>query len=124
MTRTGWIRTAWSMPGRAAHGCNSAGMRARSSASVADHVVAVLSEALANTARHALADRAQVVLRTDGHDVSLTVTDNGVGIPPGGRRSGLRNMAERAERLGGHLDVSTPDGGGATLEWRVPLPAQ
>lgn len=91
---------------------------------VADHVVAVLSEALTNIARHAHADRARVVLRTDGHDVSLTVADNGVGIPPGGRRSGLRNMAERAERLGGHLDVSTPDGGGATLEWRVPLPAQ
>ncbi|MFD5794005.1 GAF domain-containing protein [Streptomyces diastatochromogenes] len=91
---------------------------------VADHVVAVLSEALTNIARHAHADRAQVVLRTDGHEVSLTVTDDGVGIPPGGRRSGLRNMAERAERLGGHLDLSTPDGGGARLEWRVPLPAQ
>lgn len=89
---------------------------------VADHVVAVLSEALANTTRHAQADRAQVVLTAGGHEVTLTVTDNGVGIPSGGRRSGLRNMAERAEPLGGHLDVSRPDGGGATLRWRVPLP--
>ncbi|MFI1760688.1 GAF domain-containing protein [Streptomyces sp. NPDC020800] len=91
---------------------------------IADHVVAVLSEALTNVARHAHADRAQVVLTTDGHEVSLTVSDNGVGIPPGGRRSGLRNMAERAEQLGGRLDVSGPDGGGARLEWRVPLPEQ
>ncbi|MGW2747412.1 GAF domain-containing protein [Streptomyces sp. NPDC001450] len=89
---------------------------------VADHVVAVLSEALTNMARHAQADRAQVVLRADGHEVSLTVADNGVGIPPGGRRSGLRNMAERAEQLGGRFEVSSPVGGGALLTWRVPLP--
>ncbi|GGY88752.1 histidine kinase [Streptomyces olivaceoviridis] len=88
---------------------------------IADHIVAVLSEALSNTARHAGADRAQVAVTTDGREVSLTVSDNGVGIPPDGRRSGLRNMAERAEQLGGHLDVSSPDGGGATLRWRVPL---
>ncbi|MFE0515658.1 sensor histidine kinase, partial [Streptomyces sp. NPDC058964] len=90
---------------------------------VADHVVAVLSEALANTARHAHADRAEVVLTTDGHEVSLTVSDNGVGVPPGGRRSGLRNMTERAEKSGGRFEVSSPAGGGARLTWRVPLPS-
>ncbi|MEU1409256.1 GAF domain-containing sensor histidine kinase [Streptomyces sp. NPDC005728] len=89
---------------------------------IADHVVAVLSEALTNVARHAHADRAQVVLTADGHDVTLTVSDDGKGIPPGGRRSGLRNMAERAEQLGGRLEVTSADGGGTTLRWRVPLP--
>ncbi|ROP55612.1 GAF domain-containing sensor histidine kinase [Streptomyces sp. PanSC9] len=89
---------------------------------IADHVVAVLSEALTNIARHAHAGRAQVVLTAGGREVSLTVSDDGVGIPPGGRRSGLRNMAERAEQLGGHFDTSRPDAGGATLRWRVPLP--
>ena len=90
---------------------------------IADHVVAVLTEALTNIARHAHADQVQVVLTTDGSEVRLKVSDTGVGIAPDGRRSGLRNMAERAERLGGRLDVTSPDGGGTTLEWRVPLPA-
>ncbi|MEV5321291.1 GAF domain-containing sensor histidine kinase [Streptomyces sp. NPDC052687] len=87
----------------------------------ADHAVAVLSEALANVARHAHAGRADVVLATDGRELRLEVTDNGVGIPPEGRRSGLRNMAERAEHLGGELTWTTPPSGGTRLVWRVPL---
>ncbi|MEU6665924.1 GAF domain-containing sensor histidine kinase [Streptomyces sp. NPDC046727] len=93
-------------------------------AEIADHIMAVLSEALTNVARHAHAGRAQVVLTTDGHEVSLKVSDDGVGLAPDGRRSGLRNMAERAAKLGGRLEVTSPDGGGTTLEWRVPLPAE
>ncbi|MER6671837.1 GAF domain-containing protein [Streptomyces sp. NPDC000983] len=89
---------------------------------VADHVVAVLAEALTNIARHARAGRAGVALETDGSEVRLTVTDDGVGIEPGGRRSGLRNMAERAEQLGGDLEFTTPEGGGTRLVWRVPVP--
>ncbi|MER6532929.1 GAF domain-containing protein [Streptomyces sp900105755] len=88
---------------------------------IADHVVAVLSEALTNIARHAHACRAGVVLTTDGLEVHLTVSDDGVGIPPDGRRSGLRNLAERAEQLGGGLEIICPDGGGTALEWHVPL---
>ncbi|WP_413760588.1 GAF domain-containing protein [Streptomyces sp. MMBL 11-3] len=87
----------------------------------ADHVVAVLSEALTNIARHARADRAAVVLETDGREVRLTVSDNGVGLPAGGRRSGLRNMAERAGQLGGELDLSSPQEGGTTVVWWAPV---
>ncbi|MDQ1050962.1 GAF domain-containing sensor histidine kinase [Streptomyces sp. V4I2] len=88
---------------------------------IADQVVAVLSEALTNIARHARASRADVVLETDGREVRVTVSDNGVGIPADGRRSGLRNMAERAEQLSGALELSSPAGGGTTLVWRVPV---
>jgi signal transduction histidine kinase len=91
---------------------------------IADHVVAVLSESLANVARHAHADRVDVALTADDREVCLRVSDNGVGIPRGGRRSGLRNMAERAEQLGGLLEVVSPDGGGATLQWHAPLPRE
>ncbi|MFI6931571.1 GAF domain-containing protein [Streptomyces sp. NPDC050287] len=88
---------------------------------IADQVEAVLSEALTNIARHARADRADVALETDGREVRLTVSDNGVGIPPEGRRSGLRNLAERAQQLGGELEFDSPAGGGTVLVWRVPV---
>ncbi|MFE2585501.1 GAF domain-containing protein [Streptomyces sp. NPDC059378] len=91
---------------------------------IADHVVAVLSEALTNIARHAHARRADIVLAADSGRLRLTVTDNGGGIAPGGRRSGLRNMAERAEQLGGKMELNTPDGGGTALVWWVPVPAE
>ncbi|MEU3793986.1 GAF domain-containing sensor histidine kinase [Streptomyces fructofermentans] len=87
----------------------------------AHHVVAVLSEALTNIARHARAGRADVALTVASGRVRLTVSDNGVGIPADGRRSGLRNMAERAEQLGGELELSSPEGGGTVLVWWVPV---
>ncbi|MFM9609254.1 GAF domain-containing sensor histidine kinase [Streptomyces niveiscabiei] len=90
---------------------------------IADHVVAVLSEALTNVARHAHADAAEVTLTTDGRELTLTVHDDGAGIPAEGRRSGLLNMEERALELGGRLEWDCPDGGGTTLVWRVPVAA-
>ncbi|GGX38866.1 histidine kinase [Streptomyces chryseus] len=87
---------------------------------VADHVLAVLGESLANVARHAHATRVDVILQTDGSQVVLTVADNGVGIGGGSRRSGLRNLSDRAERCGGTIKLSSPDGGGTLLVWRAP----
>ncbi|WP_410539435.1 GAF domain-containing protein [Streptomyces sp. KL2] len=88
---------------------------------VADHVVAVLAEALSNVARHARAAVAEVSLVVAGGSLTATVADDGVGIPEGGRRSGLVNLAERAEKLGGELLVERPPSGGSCLVWRVPL---
>ncbi|MBW1596425.1 GAF domain-containing protein [Streptomyces sp. JJ38] len=90
-------------------------------AEVGDEVVTVLAEALTNVARHAHATAADVALVVGGGRVSLTVRDDGVGIPVGGRRSGLLNLAERAERLGGGLTVETAEAGGTRLVWSVPL---
>ncbi|MER8199760.1 GAF domain-containing protein [Streptomyces microflavus] len=87
---------------------------------VADHVLAVLGESLANVARHARATRVDVILQTDGRQVSLTVSDNGIGIGAGTRRSGLRNLTDRAEECGGTLELSSPEEGGTHLVWRVP----
>lgn len=88
---------------------------------IADHLVAVLSEALTNVCRHAHATRADVALETDGREVVLTVADNGVGLPPDRRSSGLANISERAKQLGGELELTCPSGGGTSLVWRVPV---
>ncbi|MFJ2670119.1 GAF domain-containing protein [Streptomyces sp. NPDC087525] len=96
---------------------------------VADHVVAVLGEALSNVARHARATGAEVSLVVREHRLTLTVSDNGVGLAPDCPRSGLDNLAGRAETLGGRLTVlpveATDHGGagqrGTRLVWTVPV---
>ncbi len=92
-------------------------------ADVADEVLAVISEALTNVARHARATRAEVSVAAANGTLTVTVTDDGIGLPDGGRRSGLRNLAERAEKLGGSMAVAARVAGerGTRLEWRVPL---
>ncbi|GAA3759660.1 sensor histidine kinase [Salinactinospora qingdaonensis] len=87
---------------------------------IGEHLLAVLREALSNVARHAKADAVQVTVRADD-ELRLEVTDNGVGMPEQGRRSGLRNMTERAAALGGELSTESGAAGGTTLVWRVPL---
>jgi signal transduction histidine kinase len=84
------------------------------------HVLAVLRETLSNVSRHARAGRVEVALDV-GTDVVLTVTDDGIGLPDGGRRSGLRNLTERAESCGGSFEVrrAGPDGGTVAI-WRAP----
>jgi signal transduction histidine kinase len=92
---------------------------------LAEQVLATLREALSNSARHANASQVDVTVdaSSDGM-LTVQVTDNGTGIPDGGRRSGLRNLAGRAEKLGGELRLERADPGapapGTRLEWRVP----
>ncbi|MFB7667717.1 GAF domain-containing protein [Kitasatospora sp. NPDC056138] len=88
---------------------------------IADETIAVLEEALSNVARHAGAGRVEVSLSA-GAELAVTVTDDGVGLPEGGRRSGLANLAERAAALGGSFDAHALPHGGTELLWRVPLP--
>ncbi|NEB04581.1 GAF domain-containing protein [Streptomyces sp. SID13726] len=93
------------------------------------NLVAALREALSNAFRHAGASRIDVVVDAtatlpDGRPgVRLSVADDGVGIPEGGRRSGLGNLRRRAESLGGdsgHGPGIGPDGGGTTIVWQAP----
>jgi signal transduction histidine kinase len=88
---------------------------------IAEQVLAVLREALSNVVRHAKASKADVSVEVAGETLTLVVQDNGVGLPEGGRRSGLRNLEERAAALGGGFEVSSPESGGAVLRWSVPV---
>jgi signal transduction histidine kinase len=74
---------------------------------VGENLLAVLGEALSNITRHARATEVDIALEVTDTEVRLVVIDNGVGIPEGGRRSGLRNMAERARSLGGTFAAGT-----------------
>jgi signal transduction histidine kinase len=86
-----------------------------------DEVAAVLREAGTNVGRHARAKRMSVELFTDRATFCLSVIDDGVGIGPTPRRSGLDNLRLRAEILGGDLALEDRAGGGTALRWSVPL---
>ena len=103
-----------------------AGLGTRVDAEVAEQVLATLREALSNAARHAGASQVDVTVDVDpDRMLAVQVTDDGTGIPAEGRRSGLRNLARRAEKLGGELRLHPANPGaarpGTRLEWRVPL---
>ena len=52
------------------------------------------------------------------------MVDDGQGLGTGDRRSGLANLAARAEQLGGGLELGSQDGRGTAVSWRVPLPEE
>jgi signal transduction histidine kinase len=83
-------------------------------------MLSALREALSNAARHASARRVDVAVEV-GSELILRVRDDGTGIGPTARRSGLANMAERAADLGGKLTIGPAGGGGTQLDWRVPV---
>ena len=102
-----------------------AGLGAQVDPEVAEQVLAALREALSNAARHASASQVDVTVDVDPDGMlAVQVTDDGTGIPAEGRRSGLRNLAKRAEKLGGELRLTPASPGaarpGTRLEWRVP----
>ena len=77
---------------------------------VAEQALAALREALSNAARHAAASQVDVTVDVDADGMlTVQVTDNGIGIPADGRRSGLSNLASRAEKLGGELRLGPAD---------------
>ncbi|MGW0737410.1 GAF domain-containing sensor histidine kinase [Streptomyces sp. NPDC002851] len=94
---------------------------------VGKNLIAALREALSNAFRHAEATRIEVVVDAaatlpDGRPgVRLTVADDGVGIPEGGRRSGLKNLKRRAESLGGDSWYGPGLGErGTSVVWQAP----
>jgi signal transduction histidine kinase len=89
---------------------------------VAAELVQVLGEALSNTARHARATSAEVVVVVEDGSLALSVVDDGMGpsdAPTAGH--GLRNMTARANNLGGRCTVSRREPTGTIVEWRVPI---
>ncbi len=84
-------------------------------------LLAALREGLSNAVKHARATYVKIHLVVRAGRVVLTVTDNGVGIAELDERSGLANLRQRAERLGGEFEVTSAPGSGTTLCWSAPL---
>jgi signal transduction histidine kinase len=91
------------------------------SGAIRPHLVAVITEALSNAARHAQAEVVVVTLSV-GEEISVTVTDDGTGFDATSRdrESGIGNMRYRAEALGGTCGVASSPGQGTTVTWTVP----
>jgi signal transduction histidine kinase len=87
----------------------------------AEALVRIASEAITNAARHGGAPLVRVQLEANG-GVALRVADGGRGFDPSRPRPGgfgLVSMRERAEALGGRLDVSSSPGHGTVVEVRL-----
>lgn len=87
----------------------------------AHHVLAVVREGLANVARHAQARSARVEIAATTDRVEVSVIDDGVGLPESHRTSGLRNLRQRAESLGGSMAFEAAQPSGTILRWSIPL---
>ncbi|MEU8791055.1 histidine kinase [Streptomyces sp. NPDC048643] len=98
----------------------------------AHHVLAIVSEALENTHRHAGATRADIELAVTEHEFSVRVQDDGAGLPAAATPAllatwtrsghfGLLGMTERAACVGGHLALDRAPQGGAEIRLTVPL---
>jgi PAS domain S-box-containing protein len=84
----------------------------------------VISEALANTAKHAHAARARVRVELNGNVLKVQISDDGVGGADPSRGSGLIGLTDRVEALGGRLDVSSHPGEGTQVEADLPIRAE
>jgi signal transduction histidine kinase len=80
----------------------------------------VVSESLANVAKHARARQARVSLEQQAGRLVVEVVDDGMGGADTERGSGLRGLADRVEGLGGRLRVWTPLGGGTRVQAEIP----
>ena len=80
----------------------------------------LVSEALANVAKHSQASTATIDVEIDGDTLVVEVNDDGVGGAYARDGSGLRGLADRVEAVGGRLMVWSPPGGGTRLRAEIP----
>ncbi|MCU1427662.1 MAG: two-component system sensor kinase [Actinomycetia bacterium] len=81
----------------------------------------VVSEALANVAKHARASVVEVAAATRDSIIELAVRDDGVGGADPDQGSGLIGLRDRVEALGGTIEISSSRGNGTTIVAKIPI---
>jgi signal transduction histidine kinase len=81
----------------------------------------VVAEALTNAAKHAQASEVNVSVEADCANLRLSIRDDGIGGADSAKGSGIVGLSDRVEALGGHMDISSPFGGGTSLLATIPL---
>lgn len=91
---------------------------------VAVEMIAVARESLSNVVKHARASATLLRVAVDDVQIRLSIEDNGVGFTHdvAAAGSGVKNMQERAQRLGGHATIGAGTPGGTAITWTVPRP--
>jgi PAS domain S-box-containing protein len=99
---------------------------ARPTALLETAVYRLVQEALNNVAKHSMARRAELTVRSSRHAIEIEIKDNGVGFEPSLVREGfgLVGMRERAALLGGTLEVRSTRGSGTRVRAEIPLNTQ
>lgn len=92
-------------------------------ATTVEHLARVAGEAVHNAVKHAAATGVRVRVTLEERVLTLVVQDDGRGFDSSETSAGLgqRTMRERAELLGGALEVRSAPGGGTTVRVTVPL---
>lgn len=86
------------------------------------NLVFFFKESLHNIIRHAEASHVELHLEANGGSAILRVSDDGVGLPPStDSEPRLRTLEQRAEALGGQLDIRSSPGHGTTLKLTFPI---
>jgi signal transduction histidine kinase len=80
----------------------------------------LVSEALANVAKHASASYASVDVRRETDRLDIDVTDDGAGGAAMDSETGLRGLADRVAAVGGRMDVRSEPGAGTTVHAEIP----
>lgn len=84
----------------------------------ATHLYRIAQESISNASRHGKADTTLIRLTADKNRISLTISDNGVGIAPDrprGKGMGLGIMQYRARMIGGDFEIAPEPNGGTVV---------
>ncbi|HOM28789.1 MAG TPA: PAS domain S-box protein [Deltaproteobacteria bacterium] len=81
------------------------------------HIYYIVHEAVHNAVKHGKADRVDIELKGEGRSVSVTIRDNGLGMPQVAPATGmgLKIMRFRAHMIGAGLAIQSGPSGGTTV---------